>query len=324
MADLFVPNAFLRYFAATFMLAILPEFFLMYVRTSKVVSYNTKLCNFFIMQSIVNAFIVIVCAFLPRLPFSYVRNYIIICHAVYLFFVIAMFVNNSVSLSQWPTIPSALVIVTSVMILVDFTLYLVPPYTSDLFAFSRYAMLLYLITRSVEVINDFFSTQILTAREEMYRTVVVRDSLTGVHTRPAFWHFQKEFFTKNAISNDRLSLVLCEILNLKQINEKNGYEEGDEALKTTSQILKLNFSSEQIYRINGSCFGVLLVDMDEDVIQKKIRAIEDIIDDYNSNQDLGDIRLALVTNVFSTSHYVSFDHFLTATQEKLNEYRKLL
>ena len=322
MTDLLIPQTFIRYFASTFILAMLPEFFLMYIKTSKVVTYNTRLCNFFIMHSIANAFIVCICAFIPGLPFSYVRNYIIICHAVYLFFVIAMFVNNSVGLSKLPSIPSMLVIATSVMILVDFTLYLVPPYKDDIFAVSRYTMLAYLITRTVEVINEYFSSQILTAREEMYRSVIVRDSLTGVRTRPAFWHFQKDFFKTNTSVHERISLVLCEIVNLKLINEKNGYEEGDEALKTVSQILKLHFSQENVYRLDGSCFGVLLVDTPSDSITLKIAEIEKVIDDYNMSQDMGTIRLNMATSTYSAKRYDSFDAFLTDSFSELGNARK--
>ncbi len=322
MADLFISHAFIRYFASTFILAMLPEFFLMYIKTSKVVTYNTGLCNFFIMHSVANAFIVCVCAFIPGLPFSYVRNYIIICHAIYLFFVIAMFVNNSVGLSKLPSIPSMLVIATSVAILIDFTLYLVPPYRDDIFAFSRYIMLAYLVTRTVEVINEYFSSQILSAREEMYRSVIVRDSLTGVRTRPAFWHFQKDFFKIHTSANERLSLVLCEIVNLKLINEKNGYEEGDEALKTVSQILKLHFGQENVYRMDGSCFGILLVDTPSDSITLKIAEIEKVIDDYNMSQDLGTIRLNMTANTYATKRYESFDAFLTDSFSELGKSRK--
>ena len=322
MADLFIPYSFIRYFASTLLLAILPDLFLMYIKTSKVLAYNTRLCNFFIVHSIVNAFIVCICAFIPGLPFSYVRNYIIICHAVYLFFVIAMFVNNSVGLSKLPSIPSMLVIITAVAILIDFTLYLMPPYRDDIFGVSRYFMLAYLITRTIEVINDYFSSQILSAREEMYRSVIVRDSLTGVRTRPAFWHFQKEFFKSNRTVNERLSLVLCEIVNLKSINEKSGYEEGDEALKTVSQILKLHFGQENVYRLDGSCFGVLLIDTPADSITLKIAEIDKIVDDYNMSQDLGTIRLNMTAKSYSIKQYESFDKFLLSCYTELGTSRK--
>ena len=324
LADLIIPQAFVRYFAITFVLAILPEFFLMYVRTSKVVSYNLKLSNFFIAHSIFNSVLVCVFAFIPSIPFSYVRTYIIICHAMYLFFLIAMFVNNSVELSKAPTIPSVFVIISAVSILIDFTLYLVPPYRDDIFMISRYIILFYLLARTVEIINDFFSTQILSAREDLYRTVVVRDYLTGVMSRPAFWRFQKDFFKKNVNINDRLTLVLCEIINLKDINIQNGYEDGDEILKTTSQILKLHFSQENVYRITGSCFAVLLLDVSQETIQQKIVEIKKIVDDYNSNLDLGNIRLAMADNVYSTYRYPTFDKFLTQTVEKLSSKRHFL
>ena len=322
MADVFIYSAFARYFLSTLMLAILPEFFLMYVQTSKLLPSYPRLSNFFIVQSIVNSFIVCICAFIPSLPFSYVRNYIIICHAIYLFFVIAIFLNDFVGLSKRPSIVFILVILTSVSLLIDFTLYLVPPYREDLFSLSRYTMLAYLLLRTIEAINEFYSTQILSAREEMYRTVIVRDTLTSVLTRPAFWRFQKDFFAKNTTINNRLTLILCEITNLKEINETDGFENGDEVLKTVSQILRLHFERQNVYRLDGSCFGVILIDIPNDVVLQNIEEIKKTMEDYNSASDLGTISLSISSGIFNTSQNKSFDTFLTQLQKELSEQRQ--
>lgn len=324
LADLFVPNAFLRYFCSTLVLAILPDFFLMYVKTSKLLPYHSRLCNFFIVQSLVNSFLVCGCALIPALPFSYVRMYIIISHMIYLFFVIAMFINNSIGLSRRLSLTELFVILTSVIMLVDFTLYLVPPYQTDLFMFCRFCMLVYLVLRTVEIINDFYCTQILSAREEMYRSVVVKDSLTGVFTRPSFWQRQKDLFAQNQSLDGRLSLLICELVNVKEINEKFGYEEGDEALKTVSQILKLNFSQENVFRLDGSCFGVLLLDMSEDTVRTRLEEMQEIITDYNNSQSTGMIRLCMENNVYYSHQAGSFDEFLTNTMQKLGEKRNAI
>ena len=323
-ADLLIPHVFINYFASTLILAILPDLFLMYVRTSKLVASYTKMGTFFIWQSIANAFMVCVCAFIPSLPFSYVRDYIIITHAVYLFFVIAIILNDCAVRGRMPNLPSALIILTSVALLIDFTLYLFPPYRVDLFTFSRFFMLAYLILRTVEVISDFYSTQILSAREDMYRTVVVRDSLTNVMTRSAFWRFQKDFFAKNKTINNRFTLVLCEIANLRNINDKEGFEEGDEVLKTVSQILRLHFVQENVYRLNGSCFGVVLIDIPYDVVTRNVEEIEKTMADYNSIQDFGTIQLAITVGMFNTVQDKSFDAFLSKMHQRLTEQSRSL
>ena len=178
--------------------------------------------------------------------------------------------------------------------------------------------------RTVEVISDFYSTQILSAREDMYRTVVVRDSLTNVMTRSAFWRFQKDFFAKNKTINNRFTLVLCEIANLRNINDKEGFEEGDEVLKTVSQILRLHFVQENVYRLNGSCFGVVLIDIPYDVVTRNVEEIEKTMADYNSTQDFGTIQLAITVGMFNTVQDKSFDAFLSKMHQRLTEQSRSL
>ena len=154
--------------------------------------------------------------------------------------------------------------------------------------------------------------------------MVVKDSLTGVFTRPSFWQRQKDLFAQNQSLDGRLSLLICELVNVKEINEKFGYEEGDEALKTVSQILKLNFSQENVFRLDGSCFGVLLLDMSEDTVRTRLEEMQEIITDYNNSQSTGMIRLCMENNVYYSHQAGSFDEFLTNTMQKLGEKRNAI
>lgn len=85
------------------------------------------------------------------------------------------------------------------------------------------------------------------------------DKLTGLYNRNKFDDlYQKEFKRAKRYSND-LSVILFDIDNFKNINDKYGHQIGDEVLKEISKILQNNVREADIcVRWGGEEFLVLL------------------------------------------------------------------
>lgn len=120
--------------------------------------------------------------------------------------------------------------------------------------------------------------QALSAANEIAR----RDSLTGTRNKTAFAEFEKDF--QNDIDEGRINefgIMLCDLNDLKLINDTQGHKAGDEYIKTACQLICKTFAHSPVFRIGGDEFIVILRGQDytdrEVLISSFRRKIEDNI-----------------------------------------------
>ena len=108
------------------------------------------------------------------------------------------------------------------------------------------------------------------AKEEQERTLrsaeqmARRDELTGIKNKNAFTEFSQRFDTEIKIRNTDLkfAVLICDLNNLKKINDTHGHHFGDEAIQRTSQMICNIFKHSPVFRIGGDEFAALLTDSD--------------------------------------------------------------
>ena len=92
------------------------------------------------------------------------------------------------------------------------------------------------------------------------------DELTGIKNKNAFSEFTEEL--DNKIKNEdkalRFAIVMCDLNDLKKINDTRGHSFGDEAIQQTSRMICDIFKHSPVFRIGGDEFAVLLKDADYD------------------------------------------------------------
>ena len=102
------------------------------------------------------------------------------------------------------------------------------------------------------------------AREQMYvDKIAYMDVLTGARNKNSYQELEEEYqilISRN--ENLRFGLVVCDVNNLKIINDTMGHKAGDELLKSVCSLLHNTFSHSTIYRVGGDEFVVLLKDED--------------------------------------------------------------
>jgi diguanylate cyclase (GGDEF)-like protein len=87
------------------------------------------------------------------------------------------------------------------------------------------------------------------------RHEATHDTLTGLPNRRAF----RRRLAREIDAGDRFALVLCDMDNLKQVNDTHGHEAGDRALQMLSSALRSELRrSDEAYRLGGDEFGVVL------------------------------------------------------------------
>lgn len=87
-----------------------------------------------------------------------------------------------------------------------------------------------------------------------------RDELTGVRNNNAFIE-QRDAITKIIKSGKdecQFGIVMCDLNDLKRINDTRGHKFGDEAIQKTSRVICDIFKHSPVFRIGGDEFAVIL------------------------------------------------------------------
>lgn len=92
------------------------------------------------------------------------------------------------------------------------------------------------------------------------------DILTGIRNKNAFAEYADEIKTKIISVPEQLhfGIVMCDMNNLKLINDTRGHSFGDEALMRTSRMICEIYDHSPVFRIGGDEFVVILDGRDYD------------------------------------------------------------
>ncbi len=119
----------------------------------------------------------------------------------------------------------------------------------------------------------------LNSANEMAR----RDELTGAKNKNAYQELEAELQEKLQDEDDglRFGLIVCDLNNLKLINDSLGHKAGDEYICSFSQMLFDIFSHSPVYRVGGDEFVVFLKGRDykgrEDLFERlRNQILEDL------------------------------------------------
>jgi len=112
--------------------------------------------------------------------------------------------------------------------------------------------------------------------EEELRWRSFHDPLTGVYNRT---YFEEELRRLGVSRSYPVSLILCDVDNLKMINDFLGHDQGDEVLKRIAKAISNSVrASDVVARVGGDEFAVLLPWTDsrtaEQVAERILKAVE--------------------------------------------------
>ena len=121
-----------------------------------------------------------------------------------------------------------------------------------------------------------FANQAVAALRAADQTVRLRheathDTLTGLPNRRAF----RRRLAREIDAGERFALVLCDMDNLKLVNDTHGHEAGDRALQMLAGALRSGLRrSDEAYRLGGDEFGVILPEasqLDAERVMRRLR-----------------------------------------------------
>ena len=86
-----------------------------------------------------------------------------------------------------------------------------------------------------------------------------KDGLTGIRNKTAFQEFEKELQTEiDENRSDLYGIAVCDLNNLKLINDTQGHKAGDEYIINSCKLICRVFAHSPVFRIGGDEFVVVL------------------------------------------------------------------
>jgi diguanylate cyclase (GGDEF)-like protein len=119
----------------------------------------------------------------------------------------------------------------------------------------------------------------MVANARLYQRAI-RDALTGAYNRGAFDNILQEYWNMWQTTNQGFALILLDLDDFKQINDRFGHSVGDVVLQSVTKLLWEALRQEDsIFRYGGEEFAVLLRDVTDTkmvaIIAERLRAALD-------------------------------------------------
>ena len=131
------------------------------------------------------------------------------------------------------------------------------------------------IKDTLELTTYFIASEIANNRFiDQLKTLNMTDMLTGVMNQNAMNARIDALGEAGAKAPCSMGIVFVDMNGLKNINDNQGHMAGDQMLKNAAMILQSTFLGDDIYRVGGDEFLVLLRDTDEADMRRKIADIK--------------------------------------------------
>ncbi len=119
--------------------------------------------------------------------------------------------------------------------------------------------------------------------ESVHRLAYI-DALTAVGNTAAYIDRTNKINDQIKDGTADFSVIVFDLNGLKQINDRYGHELGDKALMDTADVISKVFLKENVYRIGGDEFLVILPHSDEDKIKKLFGILDEELEAENKKE----------------------------------------
>ena len=117
-----------------------------------------------------------------------------------------------------------------------------------------------------------------------YEQLASTDSMTGCRNRAAYIEYMEHSQKKNIANCSEMSFLVCDVNNLKIINDQYGHTHGDQAIITCGSLLRQQFSDiGYTYRIGGDEFVVIISNASDEIIDQKITTLYQQVSKHNDH-----------------------------------------
>ncbi len=110
------------------------------------------------------------------------------------------------------------------------------------------------------------------------------DSMTGVANKTAYLDYVKELNSRINNGTASFAIAVFDVNGLKTTNDNYGHECGDRIIVDAAAMIRRVFSGEQIFRIGGDEFIVILGSTTENELNAKLLQIGELVEKFNAEE----------------------------------------
>jgi diguanylate cyclase (GGDEF)-like protein len=143
---------------------------------------------------------------------------------------------------------------------------------------------------------EYVSTQVAIAitrkqTEDKLKLLSTHDMLTGLFSRG---YFEEEMARLEHSRQFPVSVIMADVDQMKETNDREGHAAGDTLLKRFAQVLTAAFRAEDVVaRIGGDEFCVLLPNTNEKAAQMALNRVRRILKEHNSKYSGAALQVSL-------------------------------
>lgn len=110
------------------------------------------------------------------------------------------------------------------------------------------------------------------------------DSMTGVANKTAYLDYVKELNSKIYNGTASFAIAVFDVNGLKNTNDNYGHECGDRIIIDAAEMIRRVFGDEQLFRIGGDEFIVILGATTEKELNEKLLQIGELVEKFNAEE----------------------------------------
>ena len=110
------------------------------------------------------------------------------------------------------------------------------------------------------------------------------DSMTGVANKTAYLDYVKELNSRINNGTASFAIAVFDVNGLKTTNDNYGHECGDRIIIDAAEMIRRVFGDEQLFRIGGDEFIVILGATTEKELNEKLAQLEELVAAFNSGE----------------------------------------
>jgi diguanylate cyclase (GGDEF)-like protein len=161
--------------------------------------------------------------------------------------------------------------------------------------------------------------------ERELEALALTDQLTGLYNRRGFFTLATRELRRAQRSNNSMLLFFADLDGLKAINDQFGHEEGDRALMAAAKILMQTFrTSDIVSRIGGDEFAILVVDADEDLMEKLLLRLYRLINNLNMRKiHKSKLAISIGHTIYNPLNPLSLDELISNADQRMYKMKKV-
>ncbi|MFA1561227.1 sensor domain-containing diguanylate cyclase [Aliivibrio fischeri] len=149
------------------------------------------------------------------------------------------------------------------------------------------------------------------AQKDKYSELAYNDYLTGVNNRRAFEKQANKVFKTYQNDKQVFSLIMCDIDNFKEYNDKFGHDVGDQMITAFSEACSAQINQDDIVaRLGGDEFIVLLHHKDKEQAVMVAESLQNVIRDLSVLVDDQELSMTCSMGVATVSELTTSLHEL--------------